>query len=164
MIAWHAFETPLGAMVAIAEDDALWSLDFTDAKYARGIEPGWREDPRSPALLACARQVREYFAGRRRAFDLPLAARGTAFQRRVWKEIARIPYGATITYAELAERAAAAGAARAAGAATGRNPLAIVVPCHRVLGSGGSLTGYAGGVDRKARLLALEGAIAEALA
>jgi methylated-DNA-[protein]-cysteine S-methyltransferase len=84
---------------------------------------------------------------------------GTAFQQRVWREIARIPYGKTITYAELAKRAGSPGSARAAGAATGRNPLSIIVPCHRVVGSRGSLTGYAGGLERKARLLALEGAV-----
>ena len=82
---------------------------------------------------------------------------GTAFQQRVWREIARIPYGKTITYAELAKRAGSPGSARAAGAATGRNPLSIIVPCHRVVGTSGSLTGYAGGLDRKARLLQLEG-------
>lgn len=164
MITWMRFETPLGTMLSLAENGALCGLDFTDAKYARAIEPGWRGDARSPLLLECARQVREYFEGERGTFELPLAPRGTDFQRRVWREIAKIGYGETITYAELAKRCGAAGSARAAGAATGRNPLAIVVPCHRVLGSGGSLTGYAGGVDRKARLLALEGAIEEALA
>jgi len=164
MITWMRFETPLGPMLALAEDGALTGLDFTDAKYVRAIEPGWREDPASPLLLECARQVREYFAGRRRAFELPLAPRGTGFQRRVWTQIARIGYGETLTYAELAKRSGAEGSARAAGAATGRNPLAIVVPCHRVVGSRGSLTGYAGGVERKARLLALEGAAEEALA
>ena len=164
MITWMRFETPLGAMLAIAEDDAIASLDFTDARYARRVGPEWRESPRSPLLLECARQVREYFAGRRRAFDLALAPRGTDFQRRVWKEIARIPYAATITYAELARRSGAAGSARAAGSATGRNPLAIVVPCHRVLGADGALTGYAGGLERKAKLLAREGAIEEAAA
>lgn len=164
MITWTAFETPLGRMLAIAEDGALASLDFTDAKYVRLIEAGWREDPRSPPLRECARQIGDYFARRRRAFELPLAPRGTEFQRRVWREIARIPYGATIAYSELAKRSGAAGSARAAGAATGRNPLAIVVPCHRVLGSDGALTGYAGGIDRKARLLALESAVEAALA
>lgn len=164
MITWMRFDTPLGPMLVLAEDGALSSLDFIDAKYARAIEPGWRKDERSPLLIECARQVRDYFAGRRRTFDLPLAPHGTAFQCRVWGEISRIPYGKTITYGELAKRSGAAGSARAAGAATGRNPLAIVVPCHRVLGSGGALTGYAGGVDRKARLLALEGASEEALA
>lgn len=164
MITWMRFETPLGPMLALAEDAALINVDFTNAKYARAIEPGWREDPHSPLLRECARQASEYFAGRRRSFDLALAPRGTDFQRRVWNEIARIPYGETVTYAELAKRSGAPGSARSAGAATGRNPLAIVVPCHRVVGSGGALTGYAGGIDRKARLLALEGAIEEAFA
>ena len=164
MTSYLRFDTPLGPMVAIAAGDALASVDFTDARYARSIGAGWREDPRSPLLTACARQLADYFAGRRHAFDLPLAAGGTPFQRRVWDEIARIPYGETVSYAELARRAGAPGAARAAGAATGRNPLAIVVPCHRVVGTRGALTGYAGGMDRKARLLALEGAARKAAA
>ena len=164
MNSYLRFETPLGAMVAIAADGALAALDFTDARYARPIAPDWREDPRSPLLAACARQLTEYFAGRRNAFDLALGPVGTPFQRRVWNEISRIPYGETISYAELASRAGATGAARAAGAATGRNPLAIVVPCHRVIGTRGALTGYAGGMDRKARLLALEGAAEKAAA
>jgi methylated-DNA-[protein]-cysteine S-methyltransferase len=93
-----------------------------------------------------------------------MAPHGTVFQLRVWDEIARIPFGATLTYAELAARAGAPGAVRAAGAATGRNPLSIVVPCHRVIGSDGTLTGYAGGIDRKRRLLELEGVLKPALA
>ena len=104
-------------------------------------------------LAECARQLAEYLDGTRRCFELPLAPDGSEFQRRIWGEIARIPYGETLTYAELAARAGSPGAARAAGAATGRNPLSIVVPCHRVVGTRGSLTGYAGGVERKARLL-----------
>jgi methylated-DNA-[protein]-cysteine S-methyltransferase len=115
-------------------------------------------------LRDCVRQVAEYFAGTRRRFELALGAEGTPFQRRVWDQIARIPYGKTITYADLAARSGAPGSARAAGAATGRNPLAIVVPCHRVVGARGELTGYAGGVPRKARLLALEGAREELFA
>ena len=164
MTSYLRFDTPLGPMIAIASGDALEALDFADARYARPIAPDWREDPRSPLLAACARELGEYFAGRRHAFELALAPRGTAFQRRVWDQIARIPYGETVSYAELAARAGAPGGARAAGAATGRNPLAIVVPCHRVIGTSGALTGYAGGVDRKARLLALEGAAEEAAA
>jgi methylated-DNA-[protein]-cysteine S-methyltransferase len=164
MTSYLRFDTPLGPMVAIAVDAALASVDFTDARYARSLGHDWREDPRSPILAACARQLAEYFAGRRSAFELPLAPGGTPFQRRVWNEIARIPYGETVSYAELAARAGAPGAACAAGAATGRNPLAIVVPCHRVIGTRGALTGYAGGMDRKARLLALEGAAHEAAA
>jgi len=163
MIRYIRFATPLGTMQATACDDALSSLDFIDARYVRPLAPEWREEPRFPILQDCARQVAEYFAGKRRRFDLALAAEGTPFQQRVWHEIARVSFGKTVSYAELAVRSGAAGAARAAGAATGRNPLAIVVPCHRVIGARGALTGYAGGVERKARLLALEGAREEAL-
>ncbi|HSN20757.1 MAG TPA: methylated-DNA--[protein]-cysteine S-methyltransferase [Usitatibacter sp.] len=164
MIGYLHFETPLGTMRAVEKDGRLASLDFVDARYVKPVAAEWREDRRSPLLAECARQVREYFARRRTRFELALAPEGTPFQQRVWNAIARIPYGTTITYAELAKRGGAPGAARAAGAATGRNPIAIVIPCHRVMGSGGSLTGYGGGIDRKGRLLALEGAREEALA
>ena len=153
-------DTPLGRMVAVENDSGLEALDFTDARYARPIAPDWRHDPDSPRLRECARQLAEYFTGRRRGFELELAPDGTDFQRRVWREIAGIPCGETISYSELARRAGATGAARAAGAATGRNPLAIVVPCHRVVGAAGALTGYAGGLARKRHLLSLEGALA----
>jgi methylated-DNA-[protein]-cysteine S-methyltransferase len=151
--------TPLGPMVAVARDATLAALDFADARYAPAVDPTWAEDPAWPPLRDCAAQLAEYFAGERARFDLPLAPRGTPFQRRVWQEIARVPYGGTISYAELARRAGAPGSARAAGAATGRNPLAIVVPCHRIVAADGSLTGYAGGLARKERLLVLEGAL-----
>jgi methylated-DNA-[protein]-cysteine S-methyltransferase len=164
MTTYLRFATPLGDMIAISSGDRITNLDFTNSKYAPKVRDDWREDPRSPLLARCAREVAEYFAGSRRRFELPMAPQGTPFQQRVWKEIAGVPWGRTISYAELAARCGAPGAARAAGAATGRNPLAIVVPCHRIVGSGGALTGYAGGVDRKARLLALEGAREEALA
>jgi methylated-DNA-[protein]-cysteine S-methyltransferase len=164
MIRYTRFETPLGTMQAIARDDALASLDFIDARYVRRVAPEWREDPRFALLEDCARQLAEYFAGKRRRFELALAPEGTPFQQRVWQEIARIGFGETLSYTELAARSGAPGAARAAGAATGRNPLAIVVPCHRVIGARGALTGYAGGMDRKARLLALEGAAERAAA
>jgi methylated-DNA-[protein]-cysteine S-methyltransferase len=101
-------------------------------------------------------QLDEYFAGERSEFDLPLAPRGTPWQEAVWRALLEIPYGETITYTELAARAGRAGAARAAGAANGRNPIAIVIPCHRVVGTDGTLTGYAGGLDAKAWLLAHE--------
>ena len=102
------------------------------------------------------RQLREYLAGERREFDVRLALVGTEWQRAVWRALLDVPYGETITYTELAARAGRPGAARAAGAANGRNPIAVLVPCHRVVGTGGALTGYAGGVDAKAWLLALE--------
>jgi methylated-DNA-[protein]-cysteine S-methyltransferase len=160
MIRFARFTTPLGPMYATADGPALTGLYFEGGRHAPPRGAAWIEDPALPVLHACARQLGEYLAGTRRAFDLPLAAAGTPFQMRVWAQIARIPYGRTISYAELARRAGAPGCARAAGAATGRNPLSIVVPCHRVVGSGGALTGYAGGLDRKTRLLEREGAIA----
>ena len=153
------FATPLGTIIATASGDSLTSVDFVDAKYAPILDADCKEDPDFAPLKECARQLRGYFDGKRRTFDLPLAPRGTPFQQRVWKEIARVPFGKTITYAKLAERAGAAGSARAAGAATGRNPIAIVVPCHRIVGTDGSLTGYAGGLERKMKLLELEGVL-----
>lgn len=153
--------TPLGTMIAIARNGALAGLDFVDAKHAPAVSADWIEDAAAPPLRECARQLAEYFAGTRRRFDLPLAPEGTPFQQRVWHGIAGVPWGETITYAELASRAHAPGSARAAGAATGRNPLAIVVPCHRIVGANGTLTGYAGGLARKERLLALEGSLVD---
>jgi methylated-DNA-[protein]-cysteine S-methyltransferase len=157
MITYARFTTTLGPVYATAEDGRLTGIYFEGGRHAPAISAAWHEDPAMPALRECARQLNEYLDGQRESFDLPLAARGTPFQQRVWNEIARIGHGETITYAELARRAGAPGCARAAGAATGRNPHSIVVPCHRVVGSAGALTGYAGGLDRKARLLALEG-------
>jgi len=159
MIRYATFATPLGTMFALAEDGFITRLDFIDAKYAKPIDATWEEAPETSPLKECAAQIDAYFHGGRRAFELPLAPRGTEFQRRVWKEIARLQSGETITYAELARRAGAAGSARAAGAATGRNPIGVVVPCHRIVGTDGSLTGYAGGLERKTRLLEMEGAL-----
>lgn len=159
MTRFSRFESPLGPVVAVAGDEGITHVDFVGAKYERPIGPDWIEDPAAPALAACRAQLEEYFAGARTGFDLPLAPEGSEFQRRVWKEIARVPYGETITYAELARRAGAPGQARAAGAATGRNPIGVVVPCHRIVGADGSLTGYAGGLERKRGLLELEGAL-----
>lgn len=164
MIHYARFTTPLGGMYATLENDALTGLYFDGARHAPPILPAWKHDPDATLLRACAHQVREYLAGERRGFDLPVAPGGTAFQLRVWREIGRIAFGETMTYAQLAARAGARDAVRAAGAATGRNPLTIIVPCHRVVGTNGSLTGYAGGLERKLRLLELEGALQPARA
>jgi methylated-DNA-[protein]-cysteine S-methyltransferase len=110
-------------------------------------------------LRQAARELGEYFAGKRRKFDVPLAPAGTPFQRAVWRAIAAVPFGSTINYTELARQAGFPGSARAAGTATGRNPLSIIIPCHRILGSNGSLTGYAGGLHRKRALLEHEGVL-----
>jgi len=159
MIRYARYDSPLGPVIAVANEGGLTNVDFVGAKYEKKVRPDWVEDPSAPALRACIAQLAEYFAGRRKTFDLPLAAEGSDFQKRVWSEIARVPYGQTITYGELAKRAGAPGQARAAGAATGRNPLGLVVPCHRIMGADGSLTGYAGGLERKRGLLELEGAL-----
>jgi len=157
MIRYARLKTPLGTLLATAAGETLTGLYFDGRPHAPQVREEWKDDPQASLFGECARQLAAYLAGNRRDFDLPLAPEGTPFQRRVWREIARIAYGETIAYAELARRAGAPASARAAGAATGRNPLSIVVPCHRVVGSAGSLTGYAGGIERKARLLALEG-------
>lgn len=162
MIRFAAFETGQGPVYATATDAGLTGIYFRGGRHAPPIDPAWREAPADAVLAACARQLAEYLAGRRTTFELPLAAAGTPFQRAVWRQIARIPYGGTLTYADIAQALGAPAAARAVGAATGRNPLSIVVPCHRVVGSGGALTGYAGGLERKARLLALERGLAAA--
>jgi methylated-DNA-[protein]-cysteine S-methyltransferase len=153
---FHRIDGPLGAMLLVATDQALKVIDFTDARGVPKIASDWRADPHHALLRRAQQQLAEYFAGLRPAFDLPLEPDGTPFQKAVWAVIATVPAGETITYRELATRAGRPASIRAAGAATGRNPLAIVVPCHRIVGSDGSLTGYAGGLERKRALLALE--------
>ena len=145
-----------GNVLLVANGDTLCGVYFDDQKYLPPIDPAWQEGDDSAVLRAARSQLDQYFAGSRKHFELPLAPRGTPFQRAVWNAIAQVPWGETLTYAELASRAGRPGSARAAGAATGRNPLSIIVPCHRIVGSDGSLTGYAGGLDRKQKLLALE--------
>jgi methylated-DNA-[protein]-cysteine S-methyltransferase len=164
MIRFSRFDTVFGAVYATAAGDALTGMYFIGGRHAPVISKDWIEDAAHGPLRACAQQLREYFLGERREFGLPLAPQGSPFQMQVWKAIAAIPYGKTLSYAELAARAGSPGSARAAGAATGRNPLSIIVPCHRVVGSAGSLTGYAGGLERKERLLRLEGALQAAAA
>ena len=156
MTRYHRFATPLGLVFATAIGGAVTGLYYVGGRHAPDIDPRWANDPKSEPLAACEKQLNEYLDGLRMRFDLVVEPQGTPFQHRIWNEIARIPYGEVITYAELARRAGVPSCARAAGAATGRNPLSIIVPCHRVVGSQGSLTGYAGGLERKERLLALE--------
>lgn len=141
-------EDALGLILIRASDAGLTEIDFVDAE-AEPARPG-------PLTERAREQLAEYFAGTRRDFNLPLSPRGTDFQRRVWAVLEGIPYGETRNYAELAEQLGSRGGQRAVGAANGRNPLAIVVPCHRVIGSDGRMTGYAGGIGRKRWLLAFE--------
>jgi methylated-DNA-[protein]-cysteine S-methyltransferase len=157
MLRTTTITSPLGPLTLAADGEALTSLWIGD----RAPAPGWRRDP-GPFALA-AERLDAYFAGEPVAFDdLPTAAPGTPWQQRVWAALREVPYGSTTSYGALAARLGAPTAARAVGAANGRNPIAIVVPCHRVIGASGALTGYAGGLDAKRRLLALEGAQAAA--
>ncbi|HEU4405126.1 MAG TPA: methylated-DNA--[protein]-cysteine S-methyltransferase [Polyangiaceae bacterium] len=149
--------SPVGPLRLVASASALVGLYFPGHRGAPA--PGRPADERHPVLAQAEAQLREYFAGRRLAFSLPLAPRGTPFQRRVWRALVAIGPGETRSYAELARGLGRPTAARAAGAANAKNPLSIVVPCHRVVGSGGALTGYAGGLERKAWLLAHERAL-----
>lgn len=146
---------PLGTLVLESDGRALTRVRFPGEAAGDGDAARIRDPEPFTAAVA---QLQEYFAGTRRRFELPLAPRGTPFQLKVWRELLKIPYGRTITYAELAHRAGNDKACRAVGAANGRNPLPIVVPCHRVIGADGSLTGFGGGIDAKRRLLEMEGA------
>lgn len=149
--AWAVHETPIGPLTLHRGPHGLTRLDFP------GRGPARDEAARDPAALAAAAaQLDEYFAGRRTAFDLQLDLGGTPFQRRVWAALREIPYGTTVTYTELAHAVGRPDIVRAVGAAVGRTPVPIVVPCHRVIGADGSLTGYGGGLQRKRALLELE--------
>ena len=158
-VCYTHLETPLGPLLAVADGAALLSLEFGTGRRAPQPAPGWTAWPTSPLLRDTARQLREYFAGRRRGFDLPLRPQGTAFQLDAWEALRLIPYGETRSYGEQAIAVGRARAARAVGAANARNPIVIVIPCHRVIGGDGSLTGFAAGLSRKQELLRLEGAL-----
>jgi methylated-DNA-[protein]-cysteine S-methyltransferase len=146
-------ESPIGELTLASDGEALTGLYMTDQRHRPELPAAGGDD----AVLAAAReQLTEYFAGERRAFDLPLRPAGTPFQRAVWDALRDIPYGETAGYGELARRLGRPGAARAVGRANGRNPIAVVVPCHRVIGAAGALTGYGGGLERKRYLLELE--------
>lgn len=146
--------TPIGDLTLVGDGQALSGLYIADHARRPGIQT---LGPRDDLAFADARaQLAEYFAGERTAFDLPLAPRGNEFQRSVWRLLGTIPYGRTRSYGQLAADLGDPGLARAVGAANGRNPISIVVPCHRVVGRDGALTGYAGGLERKAFLLRLE--------
>ena len=148
------FDTPIGRLLLAGDDAGLRHIDFERGRYPTPVGDDWERRPR--AFGEVRAQLAAYFAGQLTAFDLQLAPRGTPFQLAVWQELRAIPYGATTSYGEIARRLGSGTASRAVGAANGRNPLPIVVPCHRVIGADGSLTGFGGGLPLKQRLLALE--------
>ena len=147
-------ETPIGQIMLAGDDEALTVVDFPKGSMHRQPDPDWiyNEKP----FVAARQQLLEYFAGKRTEFDLPLRLNGTEFQLQVLEELQRIPYGETKSYGDIAERIGRPKALRAVGAANGRNPIPIIVPCHRVIGSSGDLTGFGGGLDIKEALLRLE--------
>lgn len=147
---WTTTDSPVGPLLLTSDGRAL-----TRVLFDADPDPDWSAQP-CDLLDRAVEQLREYFAGERTEFDLPLAPDGTPFQRRVWEALRTIPYAETISYRQLADRVGNPSASRAVGLANGRNPISLVVPCHRVIGADGSLTGYGGGLDRKRTLLDLE--------
>ncbi|HJW45413.1 MAG TPA: methylated-DNA--[protein]-cysteine S-methyltransferase [Lysobacter sp.] len=151
-------DSPVGPLLLAGNDAGLHLIEFHAPRHPMSRGDDWCEGDNA-VLQRTQAQLAEYFAGERRHFELPLAPQGTEFQRQVWWELANIPFGATISYAELATRLGRPSATRAVGAANGRNPIPIVLPCHRVIGADGSLTGFGGGLPTKQFLLQLEGAL-----
>jgi methylated-DNA-[protein]-cysteine S-methyltransferase len=155
MIYYCEMDSPLGRLLLAATDQGLRGIYFEEHRHFKGIQD-WQHDAAHAVLQQTVQQLQEFFAATRTEFDLPLDLQGTPFQQAVWQQLMAIPFGVTISYGQHAQRIGRPKAARAVGAAIGRNPVSIVVPCHRVLGGNGAHTGYAGGLERKCALLAFE--------
>ena len=158
---YKVVDSPVGTLTLVATDEGLAGILWANDRPGRVRLPIEAEDGSHPVLVETAHQLEQYFAGHREVFSVPLDLAGTAFQRKVWSALQTIPFGETRSYRQIASQIGNPAAVRAVGAANGRNPVAIIAPCHRVLGSSGALTGFAGGLDTKAHLLALEGVKAE---
>lgn len=156
---YTCLDSPIGRLLVAGDGSALTCISFERGR--RPVRPGADWTRAEQPFRDAASQLRAYFAGRLRRFDLPLKPHGTDFERLVWSALTEIPYGCTIAYGELAARIGRPTASRAVGLANGRNPLPIVIPCHRVIGANGALTGYGGGLETKRWLLSLEGALSE---
>jgi methylated-DNA-[protein]-cysteine S-methyltransferase len=153
-LSYTTVASPIGELLLVGGEEGLRGLFMQPHRHGPAVGPGWRRDP--GALAGATSQLEEYFAGERTQFELPLAPHGTPFQQDVWALLCEIPFGETTSYGALATRLGRPDRARAVGAANGRNPISIVVPCHRVIGAGGALVGYGGGLERKRALLAHE--------
>ena len=160
MTSYNIIKTPLDNLMLVANPTELIGVYFVDCDHVPAASKDWKRDDNHPVLQQAEKQLEEYFAGKRTTFSLPLRLTGTGFQERVWREIALIPYGKTISYSDLARKAGAPRAIRAAGTSTGRNPIGLIIPCHRVVGKNGGIGGYAGGLERKRYLLELENSTA----
>ena len=154
LLSYTTMESPVGKLLLVSDGRSLRSVNFESSKRAVPVQSDWKED--NAPFTEAIRQLRAYFTGELREFDLPLAPEGTEFQMRVWNRLRAIPYGVTISYAQLAQEIGNPKAVRAVGLANGCNPIPIIIPCHRVIGSDGSLTGFGGGLPNKKKLLALE--------
>lgn len=157
-IYYQLHDSPTGELLLLSNGDALTALHMIAGKYVPAMHDDWVHDER-PVLTQTKRELDAYFLGKLRAFTPPLAPQGTDFQKRAWIALTRIPYGETRSYGQQAQIVGQPSAVRAIGAANGKNPIGIIVPCHRVIGANGSLTGYAGGLHNKAFLLKLEGIV-----
>ena len=151
---YATFESPVGPLLLLGDSNALRRVSFESSKRSPLTQADWKQN--QAAFAEVIRQLQAYFRGELKEFDLPLAMEGTEFQLRVWNALRRIPYGETVSYSQLAERIGSPRAVRAVGLANGSNPIPIIVPCHRVIGSDGSLTGFGGGLSTKRKLLELE--------
>lgn len=147
----------LGELFLVADETHLLAVYFNDSHEFKPLANGAKRDPEQKVLKQAAKEIQQYLSGKRTEFSVPMRNSGTAFQKRVWKRIAMVPFGKTCSYSDLAKYAGSSKAVRAAGTATGSNPLAILIPCHRVIGKNGGIGGYAGGLDRKRRLHEIEG-------
>lgn len=156
MTYYTVMPSPIGEIMLSADGEGLTGLYMEFRRYEPPAQTDWVRADDNAILVQAHAQLDEYFGGKRTDFDLPLNPSGTAFQKQVWQELCNIPYGTTISYGELAARVGNPAASRAVGLANGRNPISIIVPCHRVIGADGSLTGYGGGLERKETLLAHE--------
>ncbi len=154
---YTTLDSPIGELLLAGDGNALQHLSMQGGRRPLRLGAGWIRD--DAAFANVAAQLSEYFGGARRAFDVPLALNGNPFEQRVWAELLTIPYGETASYGEIARRIGSPDAARAVGLANGRNPVAVIVPCHRVIGANGTLTGYGGGLERKRLLLDLESGV-----
>jgi methylated-DNA-[protein]-cysteine S-methyltransferase len=154
---YTTIESPIGELLLVGDGERLHRLSMQGGRRPVAIDLRWRRD--DDAFGEVRAQLSEYFDGQRREFDVPLALDGNPFELRVWEELCQVPYGETVSYGKIAREIGAPSAARAVGLANGRNPVAVIVPCHRVIGADGSLTGYGGGLERKRLLLDLESGV-----
>lgn len=153
---YSLLESPLQQILLISNGHALTGLYFVEHRYGPQVSPDWKQDDQIHPFPGAKEQLMAYFSGALHTFSIPMEPRGTPFQHLVWNTLQTIPYGTTITYQELAKRIHRPSSVRAVGSANAHNPISIIIPCHRVVGANGSLTGYGGGLERKAALLAME--------